>query len=105
MFYLSHRIAGEERSMKGIPYLGMQQSWHHDMSACLITMSYFFLPLLWLSVEPISILKILSVFLWLKFPPSLILNPDVIGKHFENASVPYPLDINTLAPLCQKPMF
>ena len=34
----------------------------------------------------ILILEILNVFLWLKFSPSLILNPDVIGKHFETAS-------------------
>jgi len=34
----------------------------------------------------ILILEILNVFLWSKFSPSLILNPDVIGKHFETAS-------------------
>jgi hypothetical protein len=40
----------------------------------------------------ISILEILNVFLWLKFSPSLILNPDVIGKHFETASKVYHQD-------------
>jgi len=34
----------------------------------------------------ILILEILNVFLWLKFSPSLILNPAVSGKHFETAS-------------------
>jgi len=35
----------------------------------------------------ILILEILPVFLWLKFSPSLILNPDYIGKHFETTSL------------------
>jgi hypothetical protein len=35
----------------------------------------------------ILILEILNVFLWLKFSPSLILNPAVSGKHFETASI------------------
>ena len=34
----------------------------------------------------ILILEILNVFLWLKFSPSLILNPAVSGKHFETTS-------------------
>jgi hypothetical protein len=34
----------------------------------------------------ILILEIRNVFLWLKFSPSLTLNPAVSGKHFETAS-------------------
>ena len=53
----------------------------------------------------ILILEILNVFLWLKFSPSLILNPAVSGKHFETASIDchnHNLRSNTALTACSK---